>query len=108
MAGIEIGLSRVNSRWLSVLPTQLRGRLVLTNPTIDLDATDIEVFGHAKEWIGWNYAGVKSGRVHLACRAQAHLPLAMDLLAGNDDVRGRPASFVVGGELFWRPLGAGG
>ncbi len=92
LAGIETGLSAVYSRWLGVLPAQLRGRLVLTNPTIDLDATDIEVFGHRKQRIGWNYAGVKSGRVHLASWAGADLPLAMDLLAGNDDVRpGAPA-----------------
>ena len=61
LPGIETGLSAVYSRWLSVLPAQLRGRLVLTDPTIDLDATDIEVFGHAKERVGLNYAGVKSG-----------------------------------------------
>jgi len=47
-------LSAVFARWLNVLPAQLRGRLVLTSPTIGLDATDIEVFGHAKERIGWN------------------------------------------------------
>lgn len=87
LAGIETGLSAVYSRWLPLLPAQLRGRLVLTDPTIDLDATDIEVFGHRKQRVGWNYAGVKSGRVHLASWAQADLPLAMDLLAGNDDVR---------------------
>lgn len=87
LAGIETGLSAVFARWLGLLPAQLRGRLVLTNPTIDLDATDIEVFGHAKERVGWNYAGVKSGRVQLASWAEADLSLAMDLLAGNDDVR---------------------
>ncbi len=92
LAGIEAGLSAVYSRWLRVLPAQLRGRLVLSCPTIDLDATDIEVFGRRKERVGWNYAGVKSGRVHLASWAGADLPLAMDLLAGNDDVRpGAPA-----------------
>jgi len=31
--------------------------------------------------------GVRSGRVHLASWAQAELPLAADLIAGNDDVR---------------------
>ena len=30
---------------------------------------------------------MKSGRVHLASRAGADLPLAMDLIAGNDDIR---------------------
>ena len=52
LAGIEAGLSAVYSRWLSALPAQLRGRLVLTDPTIDLDATDIEVFGQHKERVG--------------------------------------------------------
>ena len=41
LAGIETGLSAVYSRWLGVLPAQLRGRLVLTNPTIDVDATGV-------------------------------------------------------------------
>ena len=87
LAGIETGLSAVYTRWLGLVPAQLRGQLVLRDPTIDLDATDIEVFGRRKERVGWNYAGVKSGRVHLASWAQADVPLAMDLLAGNDDVR---------------------
>lgn len=92
LAGIEAGLSQVYSRWLGLLPAQLRATLVLTCPTIDLDATDVEVFGRRKERVGWNYAGVKSGRVHLASWSGADLPLAMDLLAGNDDVRpGAPA-----------------
>lgn len=47
------GASAVYSRWLTTLPAQLRGRLVLTDPTIDLDATDIEVYGHAKGRVGW-------------------------------------------------------
>jgi hypothetical protein len=37
--------------------------------------------------VGWNYAGVRCARVHLASWAHAQLPLAMDLIAGNDDVR---------------------
>jgi len=87
LAGIEAGLAKVYQRWLTVLPAMVRAPLVLRNPTIDCDATDIEVYGSNKDRVGWNYAGVKCGRVHLASWAQAELPLAADLLAGNDDVR---------------------
>jgi hypothetical protein len=69
------------------VPAAVRAPLVLRDPTIDCDATDIEVYGSKKDRIGWNYAGVKCGRVYLASWAQAELPLAADLLAGNDDVR---------------------
>jgi len=87
LAGIEAGLAKVYQRWLTVLPAMVRAPLVLRDPTIDCDATDIEVYGAKKDRVGWNYAGVKCGRVHLASWAQAELPLAADLLAGNDDVR---------------------
>jgi len=47
---------------------------VLRDPTIDLDASDIEVYGKTKQGVGWNYAGVRSGRVHLASWVQDDLP----------------------------------
>ena len=94
MAGIEAGLAGVYARWLGLVPAAVRGPLVLRAPTIDCDATDIEVYGSKKERVGWNYAGVKSGRVHLASWAQAELPLAADLLAGNDDVRPQAAELL--------------
>ena len=87
LTGIETALSEVYTRWLRVVPAQVRVPLVLRDPTIDLDASDIEVYGKTKQGVGWNYAGVRSGRVHLASWAQAELPLAADLIAGNDDVR---------------------
>ena len=87
LLGIEAGLAEVYSRWLARVPAAVRAPLVTRNPTIDLDSSDIEVYGRTKQGVGWNYAGVRSGRVHLASWAQAELPLAMDLLAGNDDVR---------------------
>jgi len=94
LAGIETGLARVYSRWLSLVPAAVRAGLVTRCPTIDLDASDIEVYGRSKEGIGWNYAGVRCGRVHLASWAQAELPLAMDLIAGNDDVRPHAATLL--------------
>jgi hypothetical protein len=87
LVGIETSLSELYTRWLRAVPAQVRAPLVLHDPTIDLDASDIEVHGPTKQGVGWNYAGVRSGRVHLASWAQAELPLAADLMAGNDDVR---------------------
>src|SRR5664279_2792212 len=87
LLGIEVGLAQIYPRWLARVPASVRAPLVTRHPTIDLDASDIEVYGRTKEGVGWNYAGVRSGRVHLASWAQAELPLAMDLMAGNDDVR---------------------
>ena len=87
LLGIEAGLAGVYARWLALVPASIRGSLAVRNPTIDLDASDIEVYGRTKQGVGWNYAGVRSGRVHLASWARAELPLAMDLMAGNDDVR---------------------
>ncbi len=94
LSGIESVLSEVYTRWLRVVPAQVRAPLVLRDPTIDLDASDIEVYGSSKQGIGWNYAGTRSGRVHLASWAQAELPLAADLIAGNDDVRPRAGDLL--------------
>lgn len=69
------------------MPAQVRAPVVLRDPTIDLDASDVEVYGKTKRGVGWRYAGVRSGRVHQASWAQAELPLA-----ANPDrrQRGRP------------------
>ena len=79
LRGIESGLTGVYRRWLTLVPASVRAALVTRNPTIDLDASDIEVYGRTEQGVGWNYAGVGYGRVHLANWAQAELPLAMPL-----------------------------
>jgi len=66
LTGIETALSEVYTRWLQAVPAQVRAPLVLRDPTIDLDGSDIEVYGPTKQGVGWNYAGVRCGRVHLA------------------------------------------
>ena len=71
LLGIEAGLAGVYARWLALVPASIRGSLAVRNPTIDLDASDIEVYGRTKQGVGWNYAGVRSGRVHLASWARA-------------------------------------
>jgi hypothetical protein len=62
LAGIETALKGVYTRWLARAPAQVRAPLVLRDPTIDLDASDIEVFGRTKHGVGWTYAGVRAGR----------------------------------------------
>jgi hypothetical protein len=94
LLGIETGLANIYARWLALVPAPVRVPLVLRDPTIDLDASDIEVYGRTKQGVGWNYAGLRSGRVHLASWARAELPLAMDLMAGNDDVRPRATDLL--------------
>jgi len=49
LAGIETGLAAVYTRWLTLVPGAVRAPLVLRDPTIDLDSSDIEVYGRAKD-----------------------------------------------------------
>ena len=74
----------------------MRAGLVLRDPTIDLDASDVVVYGRTKRGVSWRYARVRSVRVHLASGAAAELPLAAELTAGNDDVRPRAGALLTG------------
>ena len=67
--------------------------------TIDIDATDVEVYGSRKRGVAYNYQGQRAGRPHVASWAETEIPLAADLLAGDD-----PRSPVVG--LLGRALAA--
>ncbi len=62
--------------------------------TLDLDSTDVEVYGSKKQGVAYNYQGQRAGRPHLATWAEAGLTTAADLLAGNDDVRPRAADML--------------
>jgi Transposase DDE domain group 1 len=86
-AGIETAFARLTDRWLVRLPAQRRAELVCRRPTIDLDSTEVEVYGRKKRGVARNYAGQLAGRPHLASWADAGLTLAGDLLSGTDDVR---------------------
>src|SRR5664279_1551873 len=113
LAGIETAVACIYHRWLALVPGALRAGLVLRDPTIDLDASDVEVYGRTKRGVGWSYAGVRSGRVHLASWAQAELPMAAELMAGNDDVRPRVGGLLtralagLPAQVCGRPPGAG-
>jgi len=86
--------SGLAAHWLSVLPVARRVVLAAGPVTIDLDSTDVEVYGRGKAGVAYNYQGQRAGRPHLATWAEAEQPLAADLLAGNDDVRPRCADLL--------------
>ena len=82
--------------WMRRLPAQVRALLAVRPPTIDLGSTEVEVSGRRQDGVAYNYAGQRAGRPHLASWAQAALPLAADLLAGNEDVRPRAGALCAG------------
>lgn len=94
LRGIEAGVAELACRWLSLLAPRRRAQLSTQRPTIDLDSTDVEVYGRAKVGVAYNYQGQRAGRPHVAVWAEAGIALAADLLAGNDDVRPRCADLL--------------
>lgn len=55
--------------------------------TIDLDATDVEVYGRKKRGVSYNHQGQRTGRPHVAAWAETEIVLAADLGGGTDDPR---------------------
>jgi hypothetical protein len=72
---------------LSLLPGPRAGALAAGPVTIDLDTTDVEVYGRKKRGVAWNHQGQRVGRPHVAAWAEAEIPLAADLGGGTDDPR---------------------
>ncbi len=93
VAGIETATADLVARAVELLPAHRRARLS-GRVTIDLDSTDVEVYGSRKQGMAYNYAGQRAGRPHLATWAEAGVTTAADLLAGNDDVRPRAAAML--------------
>ena len=93
LAGIETAVADLADQAFGLLPvsrqTALCGRV-----TVDLDSTDVEVYGSRKQGVAYNYAGQRAGRPHLATWAEAGLTTAAELLAGNHDVRPRAAGML--------------
>jgi len=86
LAGIEAGIGRVNARVLGLVG-QVRRSALTRRATIDIDATDVEVYGPTKRGAAYNYQGQRSYRPDIALWAELGVPIAADLLAGNDDPR---------------------
>jgi len=98
--GAEAGLAAATARMVSLLPAERTAELAEGPVTIDIDATDVEVYGSKKRGVAYNYQGQRAGRPHVASWAETEIPLAADLLAGDQD----PRSHVTG--LLGRALAA--
>ena len=96
LAGVETSIADLGCRAFGLLPVERRVALS-AKVTLDLDSTDVEVYGAKKQGVAYNYAGQRAGRPHLATWAEAGLTTAADLLAGNDDVRPRAADMLARG-----------
>jgi len=98
--GAEAGLAAATARMADLLPGERVAELAEGPVTIDIDATDVEVYGSKKRGVAYTYAGQRAGRPHVASWAETEIPLAADLLSGDQD----PRSHVTG--LLGRALAA--
>ena len=98
--GAEAGLAQATARMVGMLPAVRAAELAEGPVTIDIDATDVEVYGNKKRGVAYTYQGQRAGRPHVAAWAETEIPLAADLLAGDQD----PRSSVVA--LLGRALAA--
>jgi len=81
-------------RAFAALPEARRAALMAQRPTIDLDPTDIEVYGSKKEGVAYNYAGQRAGRAHPVVWAEAGVVLTAELGSGRDDPRPQAPSLI--------------
>ena len=84
---VERGLAAVTGRMLALLPAPRADALTGGPVTIDLDTTDVEVYGRKKRGVAYNHQGQRVGRPHVATWAEAEIVLAADLGEGTDDPR---------------------
>ena len=84
---VEAGLAAVTGRMLDLLPAPRADALAGGPVTIDLDTTDVEVYGRKKRGVAYNHQGQRVGRPHVATWAETEIVLAADLGDGTDDPR---------------------
>jgi hypothetical protein len=63
---VEAGLAAVTGRMLPLLPAARAAALTEGPVTIDLDTTDVEVYGRKKRGVAYNHQGQRAGRPHVA------------------------------------------
>jgi len=91
---VETGVAAVTGRMLALLPPERAAVLTGGPVTIDLDATDVEVYGRKKRGVAYNHQGQRAGRPHVAAWAETELVLAADLGSGTDDPRATAADLL--------------
>jgi hypothetical protein len=99
---VETGLGDVHATALKLLDRVApdRAQALRTEVTIDMDTTDVEVYGRLKQGVAFNHQGQRVGRPHVAIWADTATVLAADLGDGRDDPRATCA------ELLGRALAA--
>jgi hypothetical protein len=95
-AAVETGLGDVHAAALATLiaVAPVRAAALCESVTIDLDTTDVEVYGRLKRGVAFNHQGQRVGRPHVATWAETATVLAADLMAGNDDPRPHAAELL--------------
>ena len=84
---VEAGLAAVTLRMLALLSAPRAAALTEGPVTIDLDTTEVEVYGRKKRGVAYNHQGQRVGRPHVAAWAEPETVLAADLGDGTDDPR---------------------
>ena len=99
---VETGLGDVHACALELLAQVApeRAAALRAEVTIDMDTTDVEVYGRLKQGVAFNHQGQRVGRPHVATWAETSVVLAADLGDGRDDPRASCA------EVLGRALGA--
>ena len=84
---VESGVAAVTRKMMDKLPPERAAALAEGPVTIDLDTTDVEVYGSKKRGVAYNHQGQRVGRPHVATWAETEIVLAADLGSGTDDPR---------------------
>jgi Transposase DDE domain group 1 len=103
--GIEAGIAVLHHRVLAQVG-QVRRTSLLREVTLDIDATDVEVYGPTKSGCGYTYQGQRAYRPDIAFWAELGVPVAADLLSGKDDPRASAVGLLRRG-LAGLPVGVG-
>jgi len=72
---VETGIREIHTAMLDMLEPERAAALCQT-VTIDLDTTDVEVYGRKKGGVAYTYQGQRTGRPHLASWAETATALA--------------------------------
>ena len=101
-AAVETGLGDAHDTALGLLARvdPDRARALSVDVTVDMDTTDVEVYGRGKQGVAFNHQGQRVGRPHVALWADTATVLAADLGDGRDDPR------ATGADLLGRALAA--
>jgi hypothetical protein len=107
-AAVETGLGDVHATALELLGRvdPDRARALSAEVTIDLDTTDVEVYGRRQRGVAFNHQGQRVGRPHVATWADTSVVLAADLGSGREDP-GRAALMCWAGRWPRSRLGRG-